>query len=253
MLRILLFLQFIGFIAFGQKGADYFNEGLTYEKQFKVEAALEKFELAIKANPNDGEAYMHASRMLSNIGGRLPKSSRSKKQEYYEKAKLYADKSIELMPRNPEAHLANIIALGLLSEIAINPHEKVRDARNIHQEAIKILDIDSTYAEAYFVLGKWQYELSGLNWMELMACKIFFGGFPEEISYEAAHRYFTKAIQYRTNSILFLYGLASSLHKLGENEKAIQTLTKALALPPAEPDDLLRKTRCETLLKEITK
>jgi tetratricopeptide (TPR) repeat protein len=88
--------------------------------------------------------------------------------------------------------------------------------------------------------------------MELMACKIFFGGFPEEISYEAAHRYFTKAIRYKSNSILFLYGLASSQHALGEDEKALQTLHKALALPPAEPDDMLRKARCETLLKEIT-
>lgn len=237
--------------AFGQKGNNHFNEGLALENQFKVESALEKYELAIKSNPTHGEAYMHASRMLSNIGGRLPKSSRSEKQKYYDKAKMYADKSIELLPRSPEAHLANIIALGLLSEIAINPHDKVRDARNIHQEAIKILEIDSTYAEAYFVLGKWQYELSGLNWMELMACKIFFGGFPEEISYEAAHRYFSKAIEYKNNSILFLYGMASSQHALGENEKAIQTLNKALSLPPAEPDDMLRKTRCENLLKEI--
>jgi hypothetical protein len=191
--------------------------------------------------------------MLSNIGGRLPKSERTKKREYYEKAKRYADMATALLPRDPDAYLADIVALGLLSEIAINPNEKVRDARNIHHAAMKIISIDSTYAEAYFVLGKWQFELSRLNWMELMACKIFFGGFPEEISYEAAQRYFLKAIRYKNDSILFLFGLASSQHALGQEEQAISTLRKALALPLAEPDDEQRKARCQNLLNEILK
>ncbi len=267
MVRILFFLLFISTTAFAQKADEYYREGIELENKFKVEAALEKFELAIKSNPRHGEAFMHASRMLSNIGGRLPKSSRSEKQKYYNKAKQYAERALELIPNNPNAHLANIVSLGLQSEIAINPHEKVRDARDIHQAAINILKIDSTFSEAYFVLGKWQYELSGLNWMELMACnelsglnwmelmacKIFFGGFPEAISYEAAYRYFMKAIQYKPNSILFLYGLASTQHALNEDKKAIQTLNKALSLPLAEPDDIERKSRCEALLKQIVK
>lgn len=251
--RILLLLQLICLTGFSQVSEEHYLQGLALEKQFKVEAALAKYELALQTNPKHGEAYIHASRMLSNIGGRLPKSERSKKREYYEKAKLYADKATSILPRNPDAHLADIVALGLLSEIAINPHEKVRDARNIHQAALKILSIDSTYAEAYFVLGKWQFELSRLNWMELMACKFFFGGFPEEISNEAAQAYFLKAIQYKNDSILFLFGLASAQHVLGEEEKAIATLKKALALPLAEPDDEQRKQRCENLLNEILK
>jgi tetratricopeptide (TPR) repeat protein len=253
MARILFFLLLINTSAIAQKADEYYREGIELETKFKVEEALEKFELAIKSNPRHGEAFMHASRMLSNIGGRLPKSARNEKQKYYNKAKQYAERALELIPNNPNAHLANIVALGLQSEIAINPHEKVRDARDIHQAAINILKIDSTFSEAYFVLGKWQYELSGLNWMELMACKIFFGGFPEAISYEAAYRYFMKAIQYKPNSILFLYGLASTQHALKDDKKALQTLNKALSLPLAEPDDIERKSRCEALLKQIVK
>lgn len=251
--RVFIIMFMLPVVLCAQPATRHFEEGLALEKQFKVEAALAKYELALQANPRYGEAYVHASRMLSNIGGRLPKSERTKKREYYEKAKLYADKATSILPRNPDAHLADIVALGLLSEIAINPHEKVRDARNIHQAALKILSIDSTYAEAYFVLGKWQFELSRLNWMELMACKFFFGGFPEEISNEAAQAYFLKAIQYKNDSILFLFGLASAQHALGEEEKAIATLKKALALPLAEPDDEQRKQRCENLLNEILK
>jgi len=248
---VLLFCVLLPGIKALAQDSGFFSEGLAFERAFKVEAALEKFELAIRQNPKNADALTHASRMLSNIGGRLPKTERTKKLEFYEKARTYAEKSIELNPSDPESRLAYVISLGLQSEIATNPHEKVRYAQNIHNEATRILQIDSTFAEAYFILGKWQFELSRLNWVELMACRLFFGGFPETISMERALEYFKKANTYKKDFILFLFGLASAQHALGANDKAIQTLQFALTLPLSEPDDALRKDRCDALLKQI--
>ncbi len=230
---------------------DFYLEGLVLEKNFKVEAALEKYESAIHQDPQHAMALIHASRMLSNIGGRLPKKEEAKKITYYKKAIAYSEQSIKLKPADPESHLAYIISLGLQSEISTSPQEKVRYAQIIHREATRILQIDSSFAEAYFVLGKWHHELAQLNWVELMACKLFFGGFPEEISLDRSLNYFIKANNYKPNYILFLYGLASAQHSLGENDKSIQTLQKALSLPLSEPDDITRKDRCEALLNEI--
>jgi tetratricopeptide (TPR) repeat protein len=84
-----------------------------------------------------------------------------------------------------------------------------------------------------------------------MACRIFFGGFPEEISLERALHYFEKANSYKQDYILFLFGLASAQHALGEHNKATQTLQRALTLPLSEPDDVQRKERCQALLKQI--
>lgn len=238
-------------ILYGQSAKAFFEEGLSLERQFNVEKALVHYELALQGDPNHEKALLHASRMLSNIAGRMPKSQLTKKRELLKLARTYAQKSILVNPNNPESRLAHIISLGLLSEIATNPREKVIDARLIHGEAVRILEIEAAFAEAYFVLGKWQFELSKLNWMELMACRIFFGGFPEEISMEAALNYFEKATEFNQDSILFLYGQASAQHALGENQKAVYTLNRALALPLAEPDDTLRKDRCSTLLKQI--
>lgn len=249
-LIFLFSILILGKEAFTQE-QDFFSQGLRLEKEFNVEAALGKYELAIRQNPKNAEALTHASRMLSNIGGRLPKTERDQKLDYYERAKTYAEKSIEISPAATENRLAYVISLGLQSEIATNPHEKVRHAQNIHNEATRILQLDSTFAEAYFILGKWQYELSRLNWVELMACRIFFGGFPEDISMERALEYFKKANSYKQDYILFLFGLASAQHALGENDKATQTLQRALALPLSEPDDAPRKERCQNLLKQI--
>lgn len=234
-----------------QTALDPFQKGLALEREFKVEAALSEYKEALKKNPDHPEALQHASRMLSNIAGKLPKNQLTRKRELLKEAQEYAQKSIQLNPNVPESRLAHIISIGLLSEIATNPREKVADAWLIYSEAIKILEIDSTYAEAYFVLGKWQHELSKLNWMELMACRIFFGGFPESISIEAAIQYYNKALQFNPNSILFLYGKGSALYQVGENEQAASVLNRALALPEAEPDDMLRKERCSALLRQI--
>lgn len=253
--RIKVLIFWVSLLAAGavqaQAANDYFEQGLAFEKSFQVKEALAAYESALLKNPNHAEAMIHASRMLSNLAGKLPKPEDVKKKELLNQARSYAQKSIRLKPANPQARLAHIISLGLLSEIATNPREKVSNAGLIHDEAAKILEIDSTFAEAYFVLGKWQYELSRLNWMELMACRIFFGGFPESISIEASLHYFDKAIEFNPNNILFLYGQALAQQVLGENQKAVNALNRALALPVSEPDDVLRKERCTNLLKQI--
>ncbi len=252
MLKFLIhFFIFFPLLSFAQKNA--FNEGLALEQAFKTEEALEEFEMAIRENPNHPKAYTHASRMLSNIGGRIPMTNMEDKRKHLEKARRYAEKSIELSPDNPDARLAHIISLGLLSEISRNPREKVLDAKLIHGEAKKIIELDSLYGEAYFVLGKWQLELSRLNWLELLACKLLFGGLPEEISEQAALEYFKKALSINPNSILYLFGQASVFADLSEKEKAIAILQKALKLPLAEPDDEQRKERCKNLLTELQK
>jgi tetratricopeptide (TPR) repeat protein len=225
--------------------------GLAYEKEFKVSEALVWFEKAITEQPGDAEAYIHASRMLSTSSGRLPVSQREEKQRLLSKARKYAQHAIRLHPDNADARLAHIISLGLQSEISRSAEEKVTDARLIHQEATTILSLDSLYAEAFFVLGKWHLELSRLNWFELMACKVFLGGFPEDVSIEKSLRYFQKAMTLQPKSILFHYGLALAYIEIEDNETAAKILRAALQLPLQEPDDELRIIRCRNLLQQL--
>lgn len=228
------------------------QQGLQLEKAFKVEAALEKFEVVIKTDPLNAVALHHASRMLSNIGGRMKSEKRSLKIELYEKAKIYAERSIKADPKSADARLAYIISLGLMSEIAANPREKIRNAKTIRNEAEMIVKLDSTYAQAYFVLGKWHYELAKLNWLEQLACK-FLGGLPDDISMDASMKYFNQAIALDPDNILYLYGRASLYHYRDEDLLAEKSLNQALQLSPREPDDIQRKEKCSQLLSRIRK
>ncbi|SKC78662.1 hypothetical protein [Ohtaekwangia koreensis] len=230
---------------------DRFSEGMHLEKEFKVEAALEKYELCLKSNPHHAQALTHASRMLSNIGGRLPVDKKEEKKKYYSKAKAYAIRSVAINNQDIEARLAYIISMGLMTEVAGSPREKIQDAKLIRQEADAMIKMDSTFAPAYFILGKWHFELARLSWIEQMACKFFFGGLPENISMDAAIKNLKKASELQPNTILFLFGEASAYHYQDEDDKAVKLLQQALALPLKEPDDIPRKERCTALLKEI--
>lgn len=251
LLSITLLLQVA--VAAGQSMEDLLADGLSFEKQFRTEEALERYERIISEDPNHTQALTHASRMMSNIGGRFPMDQRDLKRPYYDKARAYASRAIELNPESADARLAHIISLGLLSEISRSPREKVADAKLIYAEAKAILGLDPEFPEAYFVLGKWQLELSRLNWFELFAVRLLFGGLPEDISKQAALDYFNKAIAINPHSILFLYGVASAYADLGDKSKARQHLEKAIALPLADPDDAQRKERCRQLLRTIQK
>lgn len=226
-------------------------EGIALEKKYNVPEALAKYEAALKVDPKSAEAWWRASRMLSNLGGHTDKKQAEEKRAKYETAKKYAVTSIALNPKNPEARLAHIISMGLLAEMAGNPREKIRDAKIIREEAEATLALDSAFAPIYFVLGKWHYELAKLNWLEQMAVKLFFGGMPENVSMTRAIEYLRKASRLEPNTILYMYGEASVLDYEGKKAEAIALLERALKLPPREPDDILRKEKCNELLRAL--
>ncbi len=249
---IIIALLSISNLCFAQQNV-LLVEGIRLEKSFIVEQALEKFEAVIKKDSTNAQALYHASRMLSNIGGRMANNQPENKIELYKKAKLYAERSIKADPKNVESRLAYIISLGLLSEVAVSPREKIKNAKIIRKEAELIMQTDSTYSSAYFVLGKWHYELACLNWFEQAACKVFLGSMPETISMETSIRYFKKAVSLEPESILFLYGEATVYHHNGNDEQALKVLAHALQLHPKEPDDVQHKEKCLLMLSQIKK
>ena len=82
----------------------------------------------------------------------------------------FAKRALELDPDHKQARLNLIISLGLLSDASTSPSEKFRNAMCIRREAENLLLMDSLFSPAYYVLGKWHYELSKLTWVEKLAC-----------------------------------------------------------------------------------
>jgi tetratricopeptide (TPR) repeat protein len=245
---LVLFFWVAGFCVLAQTD---FEKALALEHAFKDHEALAVYEQILKTNPNDVDALARASRMLSNMGGRLEKNQKTQKEPLVNKARDYAERAVAINPNHLNAHLSLAVSLGLQSEISSNASEKVKNAKLIYTEGKTLLRLDSNLAVGYFILGKWHLELGQLNWMERAACDLFFGGMPEDVSMEQALIYVQRASRLEPNTILFLYNEALVQQQLDNDKKAIELLRYSLTLANREPDDDIRKEKCRALLREL--
>lgn len=227
------------------------EEGIRLEKRNEDVPALEYFMKILQSNPAHLGALCKASKLYSRLGGRS--EIKSEKKELMIKAKTLACEAIQTDNQNVDAHFQFILALGMLSEMADNPKDKLESARIIKNEAETILLLDSNNAGAYYVLGKWNAALSGLNWFERFIGQTLLGGIPPGASYTEALRLFQHAIDLQPGCILFYYGIAKTLADHGQNDEAMKNLEMALSLPNLEPDDQIRKENCKRLVTQIRK
>ncbi len=221
----------------------------AYEARYDDELALECVLKVLDITPDNGEALIEASRLYSRLGGR--EQDEEEKKEKVMTAKSLALRAIALDTNRVEAHFQLIVALGMLSEMAKNPGEKLEHARLIRQECARVLRRDCDHAGTHYIMGKWHHGLSRLSWFERLIVEAIFGGVPAEASSSEAYRFFKRAIDLQPDYILFRYGLATMLADTGRPEEAIEVLEQALLLPDAEPDDAIRKANCRRLLNRV--
>jgi tetratricopeptide (TPR) repeat protein len=231
-----------------QPSSHYLAIGIQAEQRHDSDIALRNYETAIRLSPSEPEAYWRASRLYSHRAGRS--DNKALKEIYAVKANSLAGHSLMLNPGVVEARLALIISFAMLSEAASSPKEKLKNAFRIREEAEALLKMDSSFSPTYYVLGKWHYELSRLNWLERTACDLLFGGMPEGVSIEKSLHYFSKAVTLQPDYILFRYGKACALYDKGDYQATIKVLEETVRIPPSEPDDYVRLKKCEALLKK---
>ncbi len=231
-----------------QSADSLIKRGLQAENDHNTEAALELYKRAIEVDQHNTEALWRASRALSTQAGR----SRDKgiQATRAAEANALASKAIQLDPASTHARLARVIALGIAAASAPNPAEKLTNAKVIHREIRMMLSYDSTFAPAYYVLGKWHLDLAKLNWAERLACNVLFGGIPKGASLDESIRCFDKAIQLEPDFLLFHYGKASALYEAGRFTEVVLVLEHALQLATTHPDDIIRRQNCVRLLEE---
>jgi sterol desaturase/sphingolipid hydroxylase (fatty acid hydroxylase superfamily)/tetratricopeptide (TPR) repeat protein len=245
---IMFFLLALPSAVAGQPVETLMAAGIAEEQSRNEVHALKLYRQVIQLEPNHSDALIHASRMISNQAGRS--QSKEDKRRFAIEAGELALQALAVSPDNTEALLAHCISFGLQSEVAYSPSEKLRHAKLIQHEAETMLSIDPNFAPACYILGKWHFELSRLNWAEKLACNLLFGGVPKGASFGQALNYFERAIALQPDFILFHYGKATALYHAGKYDLVVATLEKALRLPDSDPDDAIRRHKCRYLLSE---
>ena len=222
------------------------NAANKMELMMDENGALNKFKEILKIQPTNIYALNKCSELCSRIG----KWQSNKKiiSDYYNAAKSYAGIALKLEPKNAEANCVMAIALGR-SSLNKGGKEKIATAKEIKKYVDISLKNDSQNFKAWHVLGRWNYELSNLNFIERTAAKLLYGNIPNG-SIEEAIFAFEKANSITNGFILNYLELAKAYYKNDETSKAIATINKMLLLPNHTQDDAAIKLEGKMLLKD---
>jgi len=210
--------------------------------------SLNLYQQMLDGQPNDFQALWRASFLHSRIGNRL--ESEEKQKEYYNKAIDLAEQALEVDSTHTQSNFVMAVAMGRKALIS-GARERVSASRAIKKYADRAINYDSTNAGAWHVLGRWNFKVANLSWIERAAANTLFGGIPGSASNKKAAGYLEKAISYNDKYVLYYYDLAKVYEEMGRNQEAISACKKALKLPNLTPDDANLKEDCRELIEDL--
>ncbi|WP_160715685.1 hypothetical protein [Chitinophaga solisilvae] len=240
-------LMFSVLLANAQSVDEMVEQARQLELQMKESDAFEKDKEILKIKPDDIRALTQASQLCSRIGNR--QKDKSSKTDYFNQAKTYAQAALKVNPNSPDANLAMAIAMGRMALIS-GAKEKVAASKDVKKYAELAIKFNPNLAQAYHVLGKWNYEVANLNVFERGAAKMLFGGLPDGSLKNAIANY-EKCRQLDPAFILNYYELARAYKSNDEQDKAIEVLKKALTLRNISQDDASIKADCKRMLDDL--
>ncbi len=100
--------QILELMTAAQRLRDANNEG----------AAIPKYEAVLKLDPGNYEALHCISLMYSRVGNRFAEVDRPKKEEYFNKAKSFAEKAMTANPTDAEGQFVMSVAMGRMALIS---------------------------------------------------------------------------------------------------------------------------------------
>lgn len=210
--------------------------------------ALQLYEQILEEEPEHYQALWRTSFLYSRIGNRFEEKDDQK--EYFNKAIDIAEQALEVDSTDTQSNFVMAVAMGRKAIIS-GARERVAASRAIKKYADRAIKYDSTNAGAWHVLGRWNFKVANLSWIERAAANTLFGGLPGDASTEKAAEYIEKAISLNDEYVLYYFDLAKVYEEMNKDQQAIRTCRQALELPNLTPDDQEIKNDCRKLIDDL--
>lgn len=233
----------------GQNIEMMMHQAETYTTNWEEQKALDMYTSVLKLDYSNTKALEQMCWLATCLAGRdMDQTNSMQKLEgilhLLEGAIIKHDKSPALL-------FNHLIVLGLISEREKGAKQKVKYCREIRQGAENLIALAPDHPGGYFVLGKWNWVVSNLSWIEVSAINLLFGGIPGEASVQKAKVLINKAIKLSPECIQFYLDLARIHVEQNEIPKAKQLLEKAILLKPLCLDDTIRISKCKELMAAV--
>ena len=217
-------------------------------QQFEEKQALDLYNQILEENPDHYEALWRSSFLHSRIGNRF--DDEDDQEEYFNNGIDLAERALEVDSTDTQSNFVMSVAMGRKALIS-GARERVAASRDIKKYVDRALQYDSTNAGAWHVLGRWNFKIANLSWIERAAANTLFGGIPGNASNEKAAEYIERAIELNDSNLLYYYDLATVYEEMGQDQQAINACQSALDLPNLTPDDEGIKQDCRQLIEDL--
>ncbi len=210
--------------------------------------ALQAYREVLEEDPDHFTALWRISFLQARIGKRQEETT--VQREYFENAKSFAEKALAEDSTRAESNFVMAVAMGRMALIS-SARDRVAASREIKKYTDRALQIDSTHAGAWHLLGRWNFQIANLNFVERLAANTLFGGIPGDASTRKAADYIERAINLDDRFILYFYDLARVYREMGREGEAVEACNEALDMPLRLPEDEELKAQCRELMNEL--
>lgn len=220
------------------------------DKEFKernLVSALEHYEAAVALDSSLTEALWKASNSAIDLG----EFNDAEREKYYARGEQLARLAVKSNPNSSDAHFALAKALGRVA-LSKGKREKVKYAREVHDEVTASLRLDQTNAGALHVLGMWNAEIMRLNRVERWAARnLLGGGVLGEASWDNAQQFLERAVSVEPHRIVHRLDLAGVYADRDETAKAREQYEMIARMPVLDFNDPRYKQLAEERLRSL--
>lgn len=219
--------------AAAQTPPDLIKQGDALDRLHRHREVLALYQRAAEAEADNAEILRRLAKQYSD----LMEESRGStdKTELAAQALACALEAKKLAPRNAKVRLTAAIVYGKTALLQ-SPRRQIEMAQLIKEELDASLALDPKDSLAWYVLGRWNYELANLNPLLKGIAEAVFGKFPDAGN-EAAAKCFEKAAALDPAGVACRIELGRTLAAMGKKAEAREWIEKGLASSPGEKED----------------
>jgi tetratricopeptide (TPR) repeat protein len=242
-----LLLLLPGFLVRAADADMLVKDALAAEARLDSRGALDLFLAADKVRPNDVFILQKIARQYSDLAVDLP--TEDEKRKFIENALAYAQRAVDLDPKNAVGVLSLAVCHGKLAEIS-GTRDKVRYSRLEKEEAERALVLDPDYAWAHHVVGRWNCEVASLGAGARFFVKLFYGGLPDA-TVQQGIEHLRRAVALEPGQLEHHLELGLAYLAAGQKQQARASIEKGLAMPSREKHDEAAKARAREALAQL--